>query len=137
MFATSDDEDFELEPGAQPSWVEKLTSKIKKTFCLQSHIQKKLYKAHVAEKMARRRQIQLMRHFNVPDVKSGSEKTITPEDTWCLENCQWSDEAPATSSIRGPEATIVGSEEAEEPNDTDDDDDDASDSSAATGEEVY
>ena len=84
VFATSDDEDFELEPGAQPTWVEKLTSKIKKTFCLQTHIQKKLYKAHVAEKMARRRQIQLMRHFNVPDVKSGSEKTITPEDTWCL-----------------------------------------------------
>ena len=87
VFATSDDEDFELEPGGQPSWVEKLTSKIKKTFCLQTHIQKKLYKAHVAEKMARRRQIQLMRHLNVPDVKSGSEKTITPEDTWCLENC--------------------------------------------------
>ena len=34
VFATSDYEDFELEPGAQPTWVEKLTSKIKKTFFL-------------------------------------------------------------------------------------------------------
>ena len=55
VYATSSDEDFELESGAKPSWVDKLTSKIKKTFCLQVHIQKKLYKAHVAEKMARRR----------------------------------------------------------------------------------
>ena len=77
-----------------------------------------------------------MKHLNVPDVKSGSEKTITPEDTWCLENCQWSDEAPATSSVRGPEVTIVGSEEAEEPDDAAADND-ASDSSAASGEEIY
>jgi hypothetical protein len=34
VFATSSDEDFQLEAGAKPSWVEKLTSKIKKTFCL-------------------------------------------------------------------------------------------------------
>ena len=141
VYATSNDEDFELEPGVQPTWVEKLTSKIKNTFCLQTHIQKKLYKAHVAEKMARRMQIQLMRHLNVPDVKSGSEKTITPEDTWCLENCQWSDEAPASSSVRVPEAATARSEESEksdEAQDPDDDiDDDASDISAATGEEVY
>ena len=138
VYATSNDDDFELEAGAQPTWVEKLTSKIKKTFCLQTHIQKKLYKAYVAEKMARRRQIQLMRHLNVPDVKSGSEKTITPEDTWCLENCQWSDEAPASSSVRVPEAATARSEESEEAQDPDDDiDDDASDSSVATGQEVY
>ena len=97
--------------------------------------------AHVAEKMARRRQIQLMRHLNVPDVKSGSEKTITPEDTWCLENCQWSDEAPASSSVRVPEAATARVEESEESDEAQDPDvdidDDASDSSAATGEEVY
>ena len=57
VYATSDDEDFELELGVQPTWVEKLTSKIKKTFCLQTHIQKKLYKAHFAKKMAGRKQI--------------------------------------------------------------------------------
>lgn len=136
MFATSDDGDFELEPGAQPSWVEKLTTKIKKTFCLQTHIQKKLYKAHVVEKMAHRRQIQLMRHLNVPDVKSGSEKTITPEDTWCLANFQWSDDEPATSAVRGPAGVITEPEETEESEGADDADDD-SDISAATGEEIY
>ena len=74
----------------------------------------------------------------MPDVKSGSEKTITPEDTWCLENCQWSDEAPASSSVHVPEAATVRSEESEEAEEPDDDvDDDASDSSAATGEEIY
>ena len=55
VYATSDDEDFEMEPGAKPSWVDKLTAKVKKTFCLQSDIQKKMYEAHVNEKLARRR----------------------------------------------------------------------------------
>ena len=105
---------------------------------MQTHIQKKLYKANVAEKMARRRQIQLMKHLNVPGVQSGSEKSITPEDSWCMENCQWFDGAPATSSVRVPEAATARSEESDEAQDLDDDiDDDASDSSAATGEEDY
>jgi hypothetical protein len=81
VFATSSDEDFELEAGAKPSWVAKLTAKVKKTFCLQTHIQKKLYEAHVNEKKARRRQIEMMRHLNM-QVDSGSEKSITPEDKW-------------------------------------------------------
>ena len=34
VYATSDDEDFEMELGAKPSWVTKLTAKVKKTFCL-------------------------------------------------------------------------------------------------------
>ena len=38
VYATSDDEDFELEPGAKPSWVDKLAAKVKKTFYLQSDI---------------------------------------------------------------------------------------------------
>ena len=42
VFATSDYEDFELEPGAQPTSVEKLTSKIKKTFCLQTYSEEAL-----------------------------------------------------------------------------------------------
>ena len=74
-----------------------------------------------------------MRHLNVPDVKSGSEKTITPEDTWCLENCQWSDEEPATSNVRGPEGVSMEPEESGESEESDEDSDD----SAATGEETY
>ena len=74
----------------------------------------------------------------MPDVKSGSEKTITPKDTWCLENCQLCDEAPATSSVCGPMAAPAGSEESKEAEEPDDDvDDDASDNSTATGEEIY
>ena len=79
-----------------------------------------------------------MRHLNLSGVKSGSKKTITLEDTWCLENYQWSDEAPASSPVRVPEAATTRSEESEEAEEPDDDvDDDASDSSAATGEEIY
>ena len=55
-----------------------------------------------------------MKHLNVPGVQSGSEKSITPEDSWCMENCQWSDEAPASSSVRVPEAATARSEESEE-----------------------
>ena len=58
-----------------------------------------------------------------------------------MENCQWFDEAPSSSSIRVPEAATVRSEESEESDEAqdphNDTDDDASDSSAATGEEVY
>jgi hypothetical protein len=136
VYATSSDEDFELESGAKPSWVDKLTSKIKKTFCLQVHIQKKLYKAHVAEKMAHRRQIQMMRHCNVPGAESGSEKVITPEDKWCLENCQWSDDEPSTSAARAPEDT-VDPEAMEESVEAEESDEDGSDDSLATGEELY
>jgi hypothetical protein len=101
VFATSSDEDFELEAGAKPSWVDKLTAKVKKTFCLQTHIQKKLYDAHVNEKMARRRQIQMMRHLKM-HVDSGTEKSITPEDQWIFEHSTWTDDEasgpPATST---------------------------------------
>ena len=84
VYATSDDEDFEMEVGVKPSWVTKLTAKVKKTFCLQSHIQKKLYEAHVNEKHARRREITMMKDLNML-VTSGSEKSITPEDKWICE----------------------------------------------------
>ncbi|KAE8788399.1 hypothetical protein D1007_37584 [Hordeum vulgare] len=58
VFATSNDNDFELEAGAKPSRVTKITHKVRKTFCLHAHVQKKLYTTHVNEKLARRRQIQ-------------------------------------------------------------------------------
>lgn len=55
-----------------------------------------------------------------------------------MENCQWSDEAPASSSVRVPEVATARSEESDEAQDPDNDtDDDASDSFVATAEEVY
>ena len=74
-----------------------------------------------------------MKHLNVPDVKSGSEKTITPEDTWCLENYQWSDEEPATSAVRGPEGVSMEPEVPWESEESDEDSDDT----AVMGEETY
>ncbi|KAE8778233.1 hypothetical protein D1007_48876 [Hordeum vulgare] len=76
---TSSDSDFELPAGAKPSSVTKLSDKLKKAFCLQAHVQKKLYEAHVNEKLARRRKIQIMQALKI-DAASGSQKTITPEE---------------------------------------------------------
>jgi hypothetical protein len=83
----------------------------------------------------------MMKHLNVPGVESGSEKVITPEDTWCLENCQWSDDEPSSSAAQAaedaavdPEATAVDTEETEE---SEESDDDGSDDSPATGDELY
>lgn len=54
VFATSSDNDFELEVGAKPSWVTKLTDKVHKTFFLMADVQNKLYNANVNENLARR-----------------------------------------------------------------------------------
>jgi hypothetical protein len=129
VFATSSDEDFELEAGAKPSWVAKLIAKVKKTFCLQTHIQKKLYEAHVNEKMARRRQIQMMRHLKM-QVDRGTEKSITPEDKWIFENNTWTDDEasglPATSTSAAAAADDIMEEYEEsvsdDPNESDGDD---------------
>ncbi|KAE8795060.1 hypothetical protein D1007_30265 [Hordeum vulgare] len=79
VFATSSDSDFELEAGVNPTWVTKLTDKVKKTFSLQAHVQKKLYVAHVNERLARRTHIQIMWALNLQD-DSGSKKIITLEE---------------------------------------------------------
>jgi hypothetical protein len=95
----------------------------------------------VAEKMARRRYIELMRHLNVPGVQSGSEKNITPEDKWFLANCQWSDDEPSSSAARATEdAAVDPADAAEDPEETEESevsDDDGSDDSLATGDELY
>ena len=125
VYATSDDEDFELEPGAKPSWVDKLAAKVKKTFCLQSDIQKRMYEAHVNEKLARRRQIAMMRHLSM-SVQSGSEKSITPEERWISSHSTWTDdEAPPQ-----PSTTVTAADDIMEDSDRDDDEvsDDGEDS---------
>ncbi|KAE8769396.1 hypothetical protein D1007_59032 [Hordeum vulgare] len=80
VFATSNDSDFELPAGAKPSWVSKLSDKLKKTFCLHAHVQKKIYEANVNEKLARRRQIQIMRALQL-EGSNGSEKSINHEES--------------------------------------------------------
>ncbi|KAE8798622.1 hypothetical protein D1007_26107 [Hordeum vulgare] len=101
IFATSSDSDFELPAGSEPSWVSKLLDKLKKTFCLKAHVQKKLYEAHVNETLARRKQIQIMRALQ-REAASGSDKTITPEEKWIYEHSTWTDDEvlgqPAASS---------------------------------------
>ncbi|KAE8787709.1 hypothetical protein D1007_38315 [Hordeum vulgare] len=101
VFATSSDSDFELPLAAKPSWVSKFLDKLKKNFCLQAHVQKKLYEAHVNEKLARRRHIHIMRALKLK-VASGSEKSITPEEKWIYGHSSWTDDKvsgqPATSS---------------------------------------
>ncbi|KAE8800258.1 hypothetical protein D1007_24247 [Hordeum vulgare] len=101
VFATSSDSDFELPAAAKPSWVSKFSDKLKKTFYLQAHVQQKLYEAHVNEKLARRRQILIMRALKL-EAPSGSEKSITPEEKWIYGRSSWIDDKvsgqPATSS---------------------------------------
>ncbi|KAE8780938.1 hypothetical protein D1007_45839 [Hordeum vulgare] len=74
VFATSDS-DFENMAEAHPYWVSKLTDQVKKTFYLQSHVHKKLYEAHVNEKLAERRDSDYM-----DDDASGHPSTSTSAD---------------------------------------------------------
>src|SRR3954469_22463808 len=62
----------------QPGWAAKLTRKVKKLFCMQSHMQHKMYLAHKREKENRKRQKEFYRHQGM-DVPSGSEGRITDE----------------------------------------------------------
>ncbi|KAE8809895.1 hypothetical protein D1007_13489 [Hordeum vulgare] len=101
VFATSSDDDFELPAEVAPSWVSKLSYKLKKTFCLQTHVQKKLYEAHVDEKLAKCRHIRIMRALQL-EAASGSEKTIAPEEQCICAHSTWTDDEilgqPAASS---------------------------------------
>ena len=54
------------------------------------HSGKGQYKAHVAQKEARRRDKLIMRQVGLT-VNSGSEKSITSEKAWISKNCPWSD----------------------------------------------
>ncbi|KAE8771470.1 dna replication licensing factor mcm4 [Hordeum vulgare] len=91
VFATSSDSDFELPAAAKPSWVSKFSNKLKKTFCLQAHVQQKLYEAHDNEKLAQRRQIQIMRALKL-EAANGFEKSIIPEEKWTYCHRSWIDD---------------------------------------------
>ncbi|KAE8798280.1 hypothetical protein D1007_26579 [Hordeum vulgare] len=101
VFATSSESEFELPTAAKPSWVSKFSDKFNKNFCLQAHVQKHLYEAHVNEKLARRRHIRIMPALKL-EATSGSEKYISPEEKWIYGHTTWTDDEvsgqPATSS---------------------------------------
>ena len=104
-----DDEDFVVQGGvaphsapslAEPSWAKKLKEKMKKLFCLQAKGQ---YRAHVAEKEARRRHKALGRHVGL-EVRSGSKEYITDEEVWISRHCKWGseDDLPGSSAPSPP-----------------------------------
>ncbi|KAE8775595.1 hypothetical protein D1007_51860 [Hordeum vulgare] len=80
VFVTSSDSYFEVPVAAKPSWVSKFPDKLKKTFCLQAHVQRKLYEAHVNEKLARHRQIQIMKVLKL-ESPATSSSTAAPEES--------------------------------------------------------
>ena len=70
---------------------------MKKLFCIQVDTQKKMYKAHVAAKIARQSQILMMRKMEL-DVQSGSEKKTTDEEDWVSKDCKWTDSDDSTGA---------------------------------------
>ena len=83
-----------------------------------------MYEAHVNEKLARRRQIAMMKHVNMP-VQSGSEKSITPEERWISSHSTWTDDEappqPFTSFTAADD--IMEDEDRDEDEESDDEED--------------
>jgi hypothetical protein len=63
-----------------PSWVQKITRRLKQTFCLQVDIHKRQYEQHCNEKKSRQREKSIMRALSLEVSPPGTEMTITPED---------------------------------------------------------
>jgi hypothetical protein len=98
----------------QPGWAAKLTRKVKKLFCMQSHMQHKMYLAHKREKENRQRQKLFYRHQGM-EVQSGSEGQITEEDKWIYQFSTWEiDVDTAGTSASAPHADETVEEPAEE-----------------------
>ncbi|KAE8799100.1 hypothetical protein D1007_25573 [Hordeum vulgare] len=90
VFATSSDCDFDLKAKAKPSWVTKLTDKVRNTFVLQVHVQKKLYNAHVNNKLATRKQIQIMWALHIQ--KETNSQKVTTLEKWIYVHSNWTDD---------------------------------------------
>ena len=113
----------------QPGWAAKLTRKVKKLFCMQSHMHHKMYLAHKREKENRKLQKEFYRHQGM-EVQSGSEGRITDEEDWIYKFSTWEiDEDTAGTSASAPPADETVDEAVEESeagsSEEDDDDDDA------------
>ena len=70
-----DSSDGYTPPSSKPSWANKLKTKMKKLFCMQTQGQ---YRAHVASKKSLQHDKKILRTFG-KTVTSGSEEAITPK----------------------------------------------------------
>src|SRR3954469_1651320 len=111
----------------QPGWAAKLTRKVKKFFCMQSHMQHNMYLEHKRAKENRQREKKFYRHMGMP-FESGSEENITDEEQWIYQFSSWEiDEDTAGTSSSAPPATETvadDDEESEEGSSEEEDDDD-------------
>jgi hypothetical protein len=78
----TDSEAPDFTPQQKKGWWGKLESKLRQVLCFQNSQKKIMYHQHVKEKEAQARQVLMMCHLGMPDVHSGSEKTIPPEEKW-------------------------------------------------------
>jgi hypothetical protein len=108
----------------QPGWAAKLTRKVKKLFCMQPHMQHKMYLAHKREKENRKLQKEFYRRQGM-DVSSGSEERITDREDWVYKFSTWEidEDTAGTSSSAPPPAADETVEESEEGSSDEDDDD--------------
>ena len=74
-------------------------------------------------KLARRRQIAMMKHLNM-QVQSGSEKSITPEERWISTHNTWTDDEAPPQPSSSFAAADNAMEESDHNNDDDSDDED-------------
>src|SRR3954470_2148269 len=89
----------------QPGWAAKLTRKVKKLFCMQSHMQHNMYLEHKRAKENHQREKKFYRHMGM-EVQSGSEENITEEEDWIYKFISWEiDEDTAGTSSSAPPAT--------------------------------
>src|SRR3954464_7369141 len=113
----------------QPGWDAKLTRKVKKLFCMQSHMQHNMYLEHKRAKENRQREKQFYRHMGM-SVESGSQEHITDEEKWIYQFSSWEiDEDTAGTSSSAPPATepVADDDEVSEEGSSYDDDDDDDD----------
>ena len=78
-----------------------------------------MYEPHKNEKLARRREIRMMRAMNLSE-SSGSEKTITPEDKWISKYSSWEmvdDTRAGTSTSAAPGVSRDTMEESDDDSD--------------------
>ena len=100
---------------------------MKKLFCMQPHMQHKMYLAHKREKENRKLQKVFYRRQGM-EVESGSKERITDEEDWVYKFSTWEidEDAAGTSSSAPPLAAdeiVEASEEESSDEDGDDDED--------------
>jgi hypothetical protein len=97
-----------------------------------------MYHQHVKEKEARAQQVSMVCHLGRPDVHSGSEKDITPENKWVekhFQSFQWTDREQFVSVDDKNVGTSCAMESPPDAHSDDDDDDDDEEEEESSEEE--